>query len=301
MEHRLLLGPLFAMGMCALIVLAFTFGRRDAQTPPSRLPLIWFAMLGVGLVLIASGAFKAEPVELVSAENVLRGGALGLVVLAAALLLLGTRTRSRADTLVGSAPRSIDEAVEDLRAGRSPGWGVYRGKLGASEALTSPGGVACGFYDAEVRAIMPDGSRGPLLCSEKAYAELLTLRGDKSEVTVSVAPSMVMAPVQIRRCEESRLPVVSSVWERAEGQPLEALSWERVGRLGEACLVVGELRPGPVQGSYMLRGKDGGPAMLVLGSEGVDTGEALSRKSWGLFAMAGALSVTAVFVLSRAL
>jgi hypothetical protein len=300
MEHRLLLGPLFAMGLAGLIVLAFAFGRRDARENSSRLPLAWFGLLALGLVLIASGVFTGRPVVLVSQENVIRGGALGLVVLAAALLLLGSRTRTRADTLVGSAPLSIDEAVEALRAGRSPGWGVYRGRLGANSPLTSPGGVACGFYDAEVRAIMPDGSRGPLLCTERAYAELLTLRGDKAEVAVSVAASMVLAPVQIRRCEDGRLPVVSSVWERAEGQPLEALSWERVGRIGEVCTVVGELQPGPAQGSYVLRGKDGGPAMLVLGTEGVGTGEALSRKAWSLFAAAGASSITAIVAMSRA-
>lgn len=301
MELGLLLGPLFAMGLCGFVVLAFAFGRRDALASTSRLPLAWFGLLAVGLVLLASGLLTGRPVTLVSQENVARGGALVLVVLAAALVLLGTRTRTRADTLVGSAPRSIDEAVEALRAGREPGWGVYRGKLGASDPLLSPGGVECGFYDAEVRAIMADGGRGPLLCTERAYSDLLILRGERVGVTVKVAPSQVLAPVQIRRCVDSRLPVASEVWERAEGQPLEALSWERVGRLGEPCLVVGELQPGPVRGSYVLRGKEGGPAMLVLGGEGQGTGEVLTRKAWRLFAAAGALSVAAVVVLSRAL
>jgi len=109
----------------------------------------------------------------------------------------------------------------------------------------------------------------------------------------------VMAPVNIRRCEQARLPVPSDVWEKAEGHALEALCWERVGRLGETCLVVGELVPGPAQGSYVLRGGDGGPAMLVLGNEGLGSGEVLARKAWRMFAAAGALSVAAAFVLSR--
>ena len=303
MELRLLLMPLFGMGLCALIVFAVTMGRRDAATSSARLPLAWFGLLGLGFALIASGAFGGvvggSRVALVSDTSFIKAGALALVVLAAGLVLLASRTRSRADTLVGSAPLSIDEAVAALREGRAPGWGVYKGKLGASETLTSPSGQECAFYDAEVRSVMPDGRRGPLLSTEKAYAELVTLRGERSEVAVSVAPSSVMAPVNIRRCEQSRLPVLSGVWEMAEGHALEALSWERVGRLGETCLVVGELVPGPAPGSYVLLGGNGGPAMLVLGNEGLGSGEALSRKAWRMFAAAGALSVAAVFVLSR--
>lgn len=299
MELRLLLMPLLGMGLCGLIVFAFTMGRRDASASAARLPLAWFALLGLGFALIASGAVGGSRVVLVSDTSFVKAGALALVVVAAGLVLVASRTRRRADTLVGSAPMSLDEAVAALREGRSPGWGVYKGKLGASETLTSPSGLECAFYDSEVRSVMPDGSRGSLLSTEKAYAELVTLRGERAEASVNVAPSMVMAPVNIRRCEQSRLPVTSDVWEKAEGHTLEALCWERTGRLGESCLVVGELVPGPAQGSYVLRGRDGGPAMLVLGNEGLGSGEALSRKAWRMFAAAGALSVAAAFVLSR--
>jgi hypothetical protein len=300
MELRLFLMPLFGMALCGLIVFAFTMGRRDAAASAARLPMAWFAMLGLGFALIASGALSGhQRMVVLSDTSIVKAGALALVVLAAGLVLVASRTRRRADTLVGSAPLSIDEAVAALREGRSPGWGVYKGKLGAGQTLTSPSGLECAFYDAEVRAVMPDGSRGSLLSTEKAYAELVTLRGERAEVAVSVAPSMVMAPVNIRRCEQARLPVPSDVWEKAEGHALEALSWERAGRVGESCLVVGELLPGPAQGSYVLRGRDGGPAMLVLGNEGLGSGEVLSRKAWRMFAAAGALSVAAAFVLSR--
>ena len=90
--------------------------------------------------------------------------------------------------------------------------------------------------------------------------------------------------------------------ELVQGKPVEeVLSYERVGKLGEACLVVGELQRGPAPGSYVLRGKQGGPAMLVLGTEGVGTGQHLARRAWGFFSAAGALSVAAAFVLSRTL
>ena len=83
--------------------------------------------------------------------------------------------------------------------------------------------------------------------------------------------------------------------------PEEALSYERVGKLGEACLVVGELHKGPAPGSYVLRGLQGGPAMVLLGQESVGSGQQLARRAWGFFSAAGALSVVAAFVLSRTL
>ncbi|XXF74932.1 hypothetical protein P2318_17820 [Myxococcaceae bacterium GXIMD 01537] len=285
MEPRLVLAPLFGMGLAGLVVLAFSIGRRDALASAARLPLAWFALLAVGLMLVASGALTGEPLAWVSGETVCKAGALLLVVMAAGLALLGGRARARAVTLVGSAPVAVDEAVAALRQGRPVGWGVYRGRLGATQTLTSPGGVACAFYDAEVRAVMPDGSRGPLLSTEKGCSEFVLLRGERTEVPVCVDARAVMAPVRIHRCEEAH--------------PLEALSWERVGRLGEPCLVVGELRPGPAQGSYVLRGAKGGPAMLVLGGEALGSGEVLARRAWRMFAAAGALSAAAVLVLAR--
>lgn len=299
MDLRLLLMPLFAMGLSALVVLAFTFGRRDATVAGGRPPLAGFGLLGMGCLLVAMGVFEDAPMVPLSSEVLRKAGALALVMAAAGLVLLGSRMRRRADTLVGSAPLSLDEAVAALREGRSSGCAVFRGKLGASEVLTAPSGLDCAFYDAELRGVMPDGSRGPLLCTERGYATLITLEGERTRAVVSVAPERVMAPVRIRRCEPSRLPMPPATWVPDKGRPWEALSWERTGLLGESCLVVGELQPGPVRGSYVLRGPGGGPAMVVLGSEGLRPGEVLGRKAWGMFAAAGVLSVAAAFVLAR--
>src|SRR6185369_12274150 len=112
-----------------------------------------------------------------------------LLGLAAGLALLGSKARLRADALRGLAPRTIDEAVAELRAGREPGWGVYQGRLGASEPVTSPGGVVCAFYDAELRSSGEQGRKGPLLSQERAYAMLITVRGERAEAAVSFAPS----------------------------------------------------------------------------------------------------------------
>ncbi|MFL5349673.1 MAG: hypothetical protein ACJ8AT_33165 [Hyalangium sp.] len=296
----MMLAPLYAAGLSGLVVLAFAFGRKDARTFLPRWPLAWFGLLAaVCLVLISDyvpAAFK------VSMDVMGRGAGLVLLGLAAGLALLGSRARLRADALRGSAPRSIDEAVAELRAGRQPGWGVYRGRLGASEPVTSPGGVVCAFYDAELRSTGEQGRKGPLLSQERGFSLLITVRGERTEAAVSFSPSTTLAPVRVSRCQTDPRLVEPEANELAQGKPVEeVLSYERIGKLGESCLVVGELQPGPAQGSYVLRGKQGGPAMLVLGTEGAGTGSELARRAWGFFSAAGALSVAAAFVLSRTL
>jgi hypothetical protein len=219
---------------------------------------------------------------------------LGALAVAAWLAVVGSRMRVSADTLRGEAPRCLDEGVEALRAGRSPGWGVYRGRLASSDELISPGGVVCAFYEAELRGARPDGSRGPLLSVERAYAPVLWVRGERLQVAVDFSPGRVMAPRRISRCGPKVAPGVLE-----EGRPEEAvLSYERVGRLGEECLVVGELRNGPVPGVYELRGHTGGPAMIILEEALEETGETLARRAWMLFAAAGGLTVVSACVLA---
>lgn len=295
-----MLGPLYAAGLSGLVILAFAFGRKDARAFMPRWPLAWFGLLAAVSLALATDYVPAA--LKVSLDTVGRGAGFGLLALAAGLALLGSRARLRADTLRGSAPRSIDEAVAELRAGREPGWGVYQGRLGASEPVTSPGGVVCAFYDAELRTAGDQGRKGPLLSQERAYSMLITVRGERAEAAVSFAPSTTLAPMRVLRCQTDPRLVEPEAGELVQGRLVEeVLSYERIGKLGESCLVVGELQRGPAPGSYVLRGKQGGPAMLVLGNEGMGTGHVLARKAWGLFSAAGALSVVAAFVLSRTL
>ncbi|RKH32565.1 hypothetical protein D7V93_44105, partial [Corallococcus llansteffanensis] len=145
----------------------------------------------------------------------------------------GARVRLRAEALLGTAPLPLDEAVAALRAGRSPGFGVYRGRLETQETLMSPGGVPCAFYDAAVHAVGVHGRKGPLLSRERAYSPVLMLRGERTRASVGFAPSGLLAPVEVRRC------VAVPALTKAEllGPPTEALSWERVGTPGEVCWV----------------------------------------------------------------
>lgn len=308
---RILLAPLYAACLVALVVGAFAFGRRDPSARPLRLPLVWFSLLAVGSLCVVlqfrDGTLLALPLEAGA-----RLAGLALLVVAAGLALRGSRTRTRADLLRASAPMALDEAVAALRAGRSPGWGVYRGRLEAPEVLTSPGGVPCAFYEAEVRGVAADGRKGPLLTRDRAYAPALVLRGERVGASVRFTPSSLMAPVEVRRCqavpgtvpaswyEEAPVPEAGAQAQAAAAQP-EALSWERVGTSGEACLVVGELRRGAEEGTYVLSGRGGGPALVVLGPEAPSTGGVLARKAWGHFAAAGALSMAAAFMLAGAL
>lgn len=295
-----MLAPLYAAGLSAIVIAAFAFGRKDARAFMPRWPLVWFGVLAAVSLVVASDYVPAF--MLVSLDVAGRGVGFGLLGLAAALALWGSKARLRADALQSSAPRSLDEAVAELRAGRAPGWGVYQGRLGASEQVTSPSGVVCAFYDAELRTVGPQGRKGSLISQERAYALVITVRGEKAEAVVSFTPSALLAPLQVRRCLTDPRLVEPEAGELAEGRPVEeVLSYERVGKLGEPCLVVGELHRGPAPGSYVLRGRQGGPAMVLLGNEGLGTGGELARRAWGFFSAAGALSVAAAFVLSRTL
>ncbi|MFY0577367.1 hypothetical protein ACN28S_26335 [Cystobacter fuscus] len=151
---------------------------------------------------------------------------------------------------------------------------MYRGRLAASDQVTSPSGVVCAFYEAELRGVTPGGGKGSLLSVERASAPVVRMRGEKTEAALSFSPGLVLAPLRVRPCLVGRpAEVAPGLDAPVEGAPPEeALSYERVGKLGEECLVVGELRPGPVAGGYELRGRQGGPAMVILGEAAEGTG-----------------------------
>jgi hypothetical protein len=298
MDFRLAFAPLYAAGLSALVLAAFSFGRKDARASTPQWPLAWFGVLAVAFALVALRE-GVGPLQWVSPGTFGNGMGFGLLVAAAGLAVVGSRVWRRADTLRAEAPRSIDEGVAALREGRSPGWGVYRGRLVSSGQVTSPGGVVCAFYEAELRGVMPDGSKGPLISMARAYAPVLQVKGERAEAAVSFSPKLLLAPMRIRRCQMGNPLSETGTGVPAEGAKVEeALSYERVGKLGEECLVVGELRQGPMPGVYELRGKQGGPAMVILGNACEGTGTVLARRAWRLFAAAGGLTVAATWVLA---
>ncbi|RKG87944.1 hypothetical protein [Corallococcus terminator] len=292
---RILWVPACAAGLAVLLLAVFTLGRMSARDRPRWL-LAGFGALALGLVLFVPW-LRDEPLVRVSPDVLVKAVGGALLVLAAGVSARGARVRWRAAALVGTAPLSLDEAVAAVRAGRPPGFGVYRGRLESPETLTSPGGVPCAFYDAAVHAVGEHGRKGPLLSRERAYAPVLMLRGERTRATVGFAPSALVAPLEVRRC----VAVPALTQAELLGPSVEALSWERVGTPGEACLVVGELRRGPRDGTWELRGRGGRPALVVLGDEATGTGGVLSRGAWKHFAAAGGLSLAAAFMLARTL
>ncbi|MFY2559883.1 hypothetical protein ACN469_19825 [Corallococcus terminator] len=312
---RVVLAPIYAAFLAALVVVAFTFGRRGARARVPRLPLVWFGMLALGALALVLGLGDGEVPVVLSAEALGKSLALALLVVAALLAVRGTRVRSGADLLRGTAPRSLDEAVAALRSGDSSGWGVYQGTLDAEEVLASPGGVPCAFFEAELREVAADGRKGALLSRERAYSPTLMLRGAKVRARVRFSPASLMAPVRPRRCRTLSVLAPSPWFEEApvgpQGRELsgtseggdepQALSWERVGSAGDTCFVVGELRRGASEGTYELRGRHGGAAMVVLGTDADVTRGTLARLAWRHFAAAGAMSMAAALMLSRSM
>jgi hypothetical protein len=295
MDFGWVLTPMYAAGVGVVVVAAFSFGRKDARAYVPRWPLAWFGLLALacaGVALLNGMTVPTWPAW-VPTQSLGRAAGVSFLVAALGLTSLGSRAWGRADALRAENPLSLDEAVEALRLGLASGWGTYRGRLAASQQVTSPGGVVCAFYEAELRGVSEDGSKGPLLSVERGYAPRVTLCGARVEVGVEFSPKLLLAPVRVRRCGQR--PGASCVL-LTEARPEEAaLSYERVGKPGEECLVVGELCE-DAEGTYVLRGREGGPAMVVLGNVGAGTGAVLARRAWSLFTAAGALTVAAAWV-----
>jgi hypothetical protein len=179
---------------------------------------------------------------------------------------------------MGHVIRSLDEAVAALAEGRPLGPGAFRGTVDAAgEALVSPGGTRCAFYAAEVREAAAAGRKGALLLHERAFPPRLVVLGREARVSVQVAPDAVRAPVEVRRCPGPR--------GGGQGQGGEALSWERVGRPGDPCLVIGEVVPGGAPGTWAVRGRWGRPPRVVVGLDALAV-ERLARRLRALAAAA---------------
>ena len=285
------LAPAFAAGLGALGMAAWWLGRRAAWMPGGVAFRFVFALFALCCLCTAS-SLAGSPARLL-----LPVASVALLGTAAFLAVRGARLRSRAEVLQALAPQDVDEAVAVLpRAGKP---GVFRGRLAARGAVTSPAGLVCAFYESELRAYEPEG-KGTLLTQERAQAALVCLRGERHEAVLSFSPSALLAPVEPRRCSASASMASMDPRVLAGAEPVaEATSHERVGRIGEPCLVVGRLVPGLAKGRYALHGLQGGPALLVLGTDAEAAAAQLARRAWALIAGSAALTVSAAFLLSR--
>ncbi len=259
--------------------------------------LFWGAVLSLGVLwlLAAVGIRVSEWINLDAASRAVGGVTL---VGAAIVSIRASRMRRHGELLLSSLPKPLDEAIADVRRSGTPVSGVFRGRLGADEEVTSPGGVVCAFYESEIRQPAGRGRRGPLLSSERGYSETLWLRGELGEAMVAFSPKQAVGRQEAHRCT-----VLVRLAERGRAlashpTPVEAMSFERVGRKGDTCLVAGEIRPGPAPRSYEIRGPGGGPATVILGDEVVDSGRSVLHRSWRAWAVAAGLCLVAASLLS---
>ncbi len=308
MDVGLLWVPLGVMGAAGLMVAALSWGSSrvtafPAMGAPGLLrPGVWAAALGLlvltfvaqlGVVPGLSGfALGTETLALLCGVAMLSG--------AGALTWRANRLRRSAELAISSEPLSLDQAVERARATGKPVQGIFRGRIASDEVVTSPSGVVCAFYASELRAggAVPD-RKGPLVSSERGFGTTLWLKGERVTASVSFHPELLRAPEEIRRCTVFSRMTAGLRGAIAEGElPEEVTAFERIGRLGDACYVVGELRAGPVSGGWEIRGAGSGPAPVVVGVEPKGLGGSALKRAVASFAAAVALCIGAAWLLA---
>jgi hypothetical protein len=195
---------------------------------------------------------------------------------------------------------TVDEAINLPAWERDGRWLVLDGRLGSAGEVTSPGGVVCAFYDAELRQIGTRGEPGRLVAREQAASLPLELRGLRKSVLLRFSSNRAAAPVCIRRV---LVPLERETREvPAEGeQPLfEVLSWESVGKLGARALALGKLERDRT-GGWRLVGIGGGAAPVVLPAEQESAAAAWRSEAWRWSGVAAPLAVLAALCFGRSI
>jgi hypothetical protein len=296
MAWRVLLAPLWMAVLAGGWIAVVAYGRREAW---GRWPLWPFAFGGAALFIGLLVWQQAGGTPLVAEAVVVRGLGVAMGVVAALFAFLASRARTRATLLLGQAPRSMDEAVGRVRAGETSVLGVFSGRIGSSEQVASPSGVVCALYEAEVREAPKGGVKGTLLAVEKAAAPSLYVKGERCRAKVLFAEGAFWAPVQIRRCRMAgRLSVADNAGLAGGIPPWDVVSYEKLAKLGEPCVVVGKLSRGLAEGTYVVKGPHGGSALIALGEEVSRVGRQLLSRSWGFFSASAAACVFAAWLLA---
>jgi hypothetical protein len=187
---------------------------------------------------------------------------------------------------------TVDEAVHLPSWEREGRWLLIDGRLGSTGEVTSPGGVVCAFYEAELRLVGERGEPGRLLARERAASVPLELRGLRTSVRLRFSSARAAAPVGIRRV---LVPIETEADEvPAEGNQasVEVLSWESVGKLGARALALGKLEQDR-EGVWRLVGIAGGAAPVVLPTEQESASAAWRSEAWRWSGVAMPLAVLA--------
>jgi len=203
-----------------------------------------------------------------------------------------------AELLRFAHPCTVDEAL-NLPAGEREGrWLVLDGHLGSRGEVTSPGGVVCAFYEAELRLIGERGQPGRLVARERAASLPLELRGLRKSVALRFSPTRAAAPTRIRRVLVSLEREAGEVPAEGERELVEVMSWESVGKLGARALALGTLEPDRT-GGWRLVGIAGGAAPVVLPAEQESAAAAWRSEAWRWSGVAAPLAVLAALFFGR--
>lgn len=284
-----LLAPALGLGASgALLAVRGTAGQRHVPViapAVAPLPVLAGLLLGGALAFALSAGTPAG--------SVLRWilGAAASVGCLAAGWTAGQLWR-HAELLRDTHPCGVDEAIHLPAWERDGRWLLLDGRLGSSGEVTSPGGVICAFYEAELRLVGERGEPGRLVARERAASVPLELRGLRQSVRLRFSAARAAAPVAIRRV---LVPVERDADEvPAEGeQPaVEVLSWESVGKLGARALALGKLEQDR-DGSWRLVGIAGGAAPVVLPAEQESAAAAWRSEAWRWSGVAAPLAVLA--------
>ena len=195
---------------------------------------------------------------------------------------------------------TVDEAIHLPAWERDGRWLLLDGRLGSPGAVTSPGGVICAFYEAELRRVGERGAPGRLVARERAVSLPLELCGLRANVRLRFSPTRAAAPVSIRRVLVGIEHGPDEV--PAEGDPpsVELLSWESVGKLGARALALGKLER-ERDGGWRLVGIAGGAAPVVLPTEQDSAASAWRSEAWRWSGVAAPLAVLAALCFGHAL
>ena len=284
-----LLAPALGLGASgALLAVRGTAGQRHVPViapAVAPLPVLAGLLLGGALAFALSAGTPAG--------SVLRWilGAAASVGCLAAGWTAGQLWR-HAELLRDTHPCGVDEAIHLPAWERDGRWLLLDGRLGSSGEVTSPGGVICAFYEAELRLVGERGEPGRLVARERAASVPLELRGLRQSVRLRFSAARAAAPVAIRRV---LVPVERDADEvPAEGeQPaVEVLSWESVGKLGARALALGKLEQDR-DGSWRLVGIAGGAAPVIFPAEQESAAAAWRSEAWRWSGVAAPLAVLA--------
>jgi len=205
-----------------------------------------------------------------------------------------------AELLRLAAPCTVDEAIHLPAWERDGRWLVLDGRLAATGEVTSPSGVVCAFYQAELRMVGERGEPGHLVARERAASLPLELKGHRESVRIRFSPSRAATPVSIRRVLVPLDPDRGEVTAEGGAETVEVLSWESVGKIGARALALGKLERDRA-GGWRLVGLAGGAAPIVLPTEQESAAAAWRGEAWRWSGVAVPLALLAALCFGRSL